>query len=68
MCFLQFDTDQDYLDNFDTGSPAGFIYVSSTPWFDLTTKSGRKHVVSNICGLTRLAKKPREAANVASRS
>ncbi|KXG52851.1 uncharacterized protein PGRI_081070 [Penicillium griseofulvum] len=30
-----------------------FLYVNSTPWFDLDSQSGRKQVVANLCGLMR---------------
>ncbi|PNY26775.1 Uncharacterized protein TCAP_03288, partial [Tolypocladium capitatum] len=53
MCFLQFDISNEYLENFDSDAPTSFIYVNSTPWFDLSSKSGRSHVLSNLCGIMR---------------
>ncbi|KAM4064391.1 hypothetical protein HRG_012714 [Hirsutella rhossiliensis] len=37
-------------------APTTFIYVNSTPWFDLCSRSGRKHVVSNICSMIHWAR------------
>ncbi|POR35254.1 Uncharacterized protein TPAR_04545 [Tolypocladium paradoxum] len=56
MCFLQFEISQEYLDDFESDEPRSFLYVNSTPWFDLSSKTGRGHVVSNICGMMRWAK------------
>ncbi|KAK4077625.1 hypothetical protein Purlil1_12263 [Purpureocillium lilacinum] len=47
MCFLQFEISDEYLDDFESTTPTSFIYVNSTPWYDLNTRSGREHVVAN---------------------
>ncbi|KAF4509910.1 hypothetical protein G6O67_001845 [Ophiocordyceps sinensis] len=62
ICFLQFDISQDYLDDLNSPTPTEFLHVSSTPWFDLCSKSGRQHLVSNICGLVRWAKRNSDLA------
>ncbi|PLN86320.1 hypothetical protein BDW42DRAFT_159002 [Aspergillus taichungensis] len=48
MCFLQFDISDQYLSDFESASPSTFIYVTSTNWFDLSSRSGREQVVKNL--------------------
>ncbi|OOF97364.1 hypothetical protein ASPCADRAFT_143774 [Aspergillus carbonarius ITEM 5010] len=55
MCFLQIDISQEYIQEFEDSSPTHFIHASCTPWFDLSQRSGREHVVTNICGIMRRA-------------
>jgi hypothetical protein len=53
MCFVHFEISKEYFSNFESLSPSAFLYVNSTPWFDLDSQSGRKQVVANLCGLMR---------------
>ena len=56
ICFLHFEITDSYLEDFESPTPASFLYVNSTPWFDLTSRSGREQVVLNLCGLMRWAR------------
>lgn len=51
MCFLQIDISDDYIGDFESVAPTHFLYVSSTPWFDLSQRSGRENVTANICAI-----------------
>jgi hypothetical protein len=51
MCFLQMDFSDDYILDFESITPTHMLYVSSTPWFDLSQKSGRENVLANLCGI-----------------
>ena len=55
ICFLQFDLSDDYIEDFESPAPTHFLYVSSTPWFDLSQRSGRENVLANLCGIMRRA-------------
>lgn len=55
MCFLQMDLSGAYLDDLDNPSPTHMLYVSATPWFDLSQESGRRNVLLNICGIMQFA-------------
>jgi len=55
MCFLQMDISDEYIMDFETTSPTHMLYVSATPWFDLSQKSGRESVLANLCGIVRRA-------------
>lgn len=44
-----------YLDDLDNPSPTHMLYVSATPWFDLSQESGRRNVLLNICGIMQFA-------------
>lgn len=55
MCFLQMDLSDDYILDFESTTPTHMLYVSSTPWFDLSQKSGRENVLANLCGIMRRA-------------
>jgi hypothetical protein len=56
MCFLHFEITDTYIQDFESPTPTSFLYVNSTPWFDLTSKSGREQVVLNLCGIMRWAR------------
>ena len=49
--FLDFDITGAYLLTFMSNSPTEWLYVHSTPWFDLDQQGGREHVVKNIFGI-----------------
>jgi hypothetical protein len=49
------DMSDDYISNFESAAPTHMLYVSSTPWFDLSQKSGRENVLANLCGIMRRA-------------
>ncbi|KAL2810967.1 hypothetical protein BJX63DRAFT_297993 [Aspergillus granulosus] len=51
MCLLQMDLSDDYILDFDSTTPSHMLNVISTPWFDLTQKSGREHVLANLIGI-----------------
>jgi hypothetical protein len=51
VCLLQFDISDEYLENFEDDQPSSFIYVSSTPWFDLQTSRGRENLVKSLSRL-----------------
>ncbi|KAL5350921.1 hypothetical protein ACLOAV_004494 [Pseudogymnoascus australis] len=53
MCFLQYEISSAYLEDFESTVPTSFMHVISTPWFDLSSKTGREQVVSNLCGIMR---------------
>ncbi|KAJ5573727.1 uncharacterized protein N7459_008154 [Penicillium hispanicum] len=53
MCFLQLDISHEYINDFESVAPTQFLYVSSTPWFDLSQRSGRENVVANLCAIMR---------------
>ncbi|PYH89685.1 hypothetical protein BO71DRAFT_103595 [Aspergillus ellipticus CBS 707.79] len=55
MCFLQFDISDDHLLDFEIGSPRNFIHVTSTHWFDLSSRSRREQVVQNLSCITQWA-------------
>ncbi|KAI2741992.1 hypothetical protein DTO013F2_8655 [Penicillium roqueforti] len=55
MCFLDFEISDEYLLDFESDAPSCFLHVNSTPWFDLSSKSGREQVVMNLCGIMRWA-------------
>ncbi|RAL02363.1 uncharacterized protein BO80DRAFT_492520 [Aspergillus ibericus CBS 121593] len=55
-CFAQmFDISGEYVEEFEKSTRTHFLHVSCTPWFDLSQRSGREHVVANICGIVRRA-------------
>ncbi|POR34352.1 Uncharacterized protein TPAR_05433, partial [Tolypocladium paradoxum] len=56
LCFLQYEISDEYLSDFESTAPTSFIYVNSTPWFDLNTRGGRERVVANICAMMRWAR------------
>ncbi|KAG5788158.1 hypothetical protein H9Q69_012774 [Fusarium xylarioides] len=57
ICFLQFDVENEYIDELRFGvTPSQPLMVTATQWFDLSTKTGRECVLKNICGLMALAK------------
>ncbi|KAE8155369.1 hypothetical protein BDV25DRAFT_146536 [Aspergillus avenaceus] len=56
MCFLQFDISDEYILDFEDESSANFLHVSSTAWYDISQRSGREHVLANICAIMRLAR------------
>ncbi|RTE68701.1 hypothetical protein BHE90_016918 [Fusarium euwallaceae] len=56
VCFLQFEITDDYLKQFHSDAPSLFLNVHSTPWFDLSSRGGREHVLSNLCALIRWAR------------
>ncbi|RSL77225.1 hypothetical protein CEP51_009257 [Fusarium floridanum] len=56
VCFLQFEITDAYLQQFDSESPSLFLHVHSTPWFDLSSRGGREHVLSNLCALIHWAR------------
>ncbi|PLB54010.1 hypothetical protein P170DRAFT_451896 [Aspergillus steynii IBT 23096] len=58
MCPLHFEITSDYLNDLESLSPTSFLYLDSTPWFDLDSTYGRKQVVSNLCGLMRRELQP----------
>ncbi|KAF3405667.1 hypothetical protein F1880_010336 [Penicillium rolfsii] len=58
LCFLHFEITEEYLLNFESPLPSSFLYVNSTPWFDLDSPSGRRQVVLNLCGLMRRELQP----------
>ena len=51
MCFLQMDMSDDYMLDFDSPTPTHMLYVSSTPWFDLSQRCGRENILANLCGI-----------------
>ncbi|KAL2809796.1 hypothetical protein BJX63DRAFT_404189, partial [Aspergillus granulosus] len=51
MCFLHKDISDDYIADFDGTTPSHMLEVSSTLWFDLTQKSGREQVLTNLIGI-----------------
>lgn len=51
MCFLHLEISYEYMETFDGPTPTHMLYVSSTPWFDLSQKGGRKNVLANWCGI-----------------
>ncbi|PLB50834.1 hypothetical protein P170DRAFT_455231 [Aspergillus steynii IBT 23096] len=53
ICFLDFEISAEYLHDFESDSPTCLLHVNSTPWFDLSSKSGREQVVMNLCGIMR---------------
>ncbi|KKK13636.1 hypothetical protein P175DRAFT_0556954 [Aspergillus ochraceoroseus IBT 24754] len=55
MCFLHFQINDEYLRDFESAAPSNFIYVTSTPWFDLTSRNGRDQVVQNLSCIMRWA-------------
>lgn len=55
MCFLQMDITEDYIKDFDKADPTQMLNVFSTPWFDVSQRSGRKQIVKNLCGIIRRA-------------
>lgn len=55
MCFLQMDITEEYLKDFDKADPTHMLHVFSTPWFDLSQRSGRKQIAKNLCGIIRRA-------------
>ncbi|PKY00727.1 hypothetical protein P168DRAFT_275162 [Aspergillus campestris IBT 28561] len=55
MCFLQMDISDDYLLDFEVTTPRHMLYVSSTPWFDISQRSGRESILANLCGIMRRA-------------
>ncbi|KAL4923027.1 uncharacterized protein BDV17DRAFT_25677 [Aspergillus undulatus] len=56
MCSLHFEFSADNLNNFESTTPSSFLYVTSTPWFDIDSRSGREQVVLNLCGIMRWAR------------
>ncbi|RAK81325.1 uncharacterized protein BO72DRAFT_483031 [Aspergillus fijiensis CBS 313.89] len=52
LCFLQVDIGNEYLYNFEGTSPR---HMFSTPWFDLSQRSGRESILANLCGIMRRA-------------
>ncbi|CAG8386151.1 unnamed protein product [Penicillium salamii] len=57
ICFLDFEISDEYLQDFESHAPSSFLHVDSTPWFDLSSRSGREQVVMNLCGIMRRAMK-----------
>ncbi|CAG8362076.1 unnamed protein product [Penicillium salamii] len=55
ICFLDFEISDEYVQDFESHAPSSFLYVDSTPWFDLSSRSGREQVVKNLCGIMRRA-------------
>lgn len=55
ICFLDFEINDEYLQDFESDAPTCFLDVNSTPWFDLSSKSGREQAVMNLCGIMRWA-------------
>ncbi|PYH63720.1 uncharacterized protein BO88DRAFT_305017, partial [Aspergillus vadensis CBS 113365] len=53
MCFLQFIFTPGYVEDFDSEAPSCFIHVTPTQWFDMNSKSHRKLIVHNVCGIMR---------------
>ncbi|PTU16915.1 hypothetical protein P175DRAFT_0541612, partial [Aspergillus ochraceoroseus IBT 24754] len=58
MCFLQMDTSDAYIADFESATPKQMLNMFSTPWFDLTKRSGREGVLINIIGIMRRAIDP----------
>lgn len=56
MCFLHFEFSVDYLQDFESTAPSSFLHVTSTPWFDIKSRSGREQVILNLCGIMRWAR------------
>lgn len=49
------DITEDYIKDFDKADPTQMLNVFSTPWFDVSQRSGRKQIVKNLCGIIRRA-------------
>ncbi|RAH68577.1 uncharacterized protein BO66DRAFT_127009 [Aspergillus aculeatinus CBS 121060] len=49
------DIGDEYLYDFEGTSPRHMLYISSTPWFDLSQRSGRESILANLCGIMRRA-------------
>ncbi len=56
MCFLQFEISDELLDDFEAATPTSFMDVTATPWFDLSTRTGRGLVLDNILAIVALEK------------
>ncbi|KAF3386301.1 hypothetical protein F1880_000398 [Penicillium rolfsii] len=56
MCFLHFEFSVDYLQEFESTAPSSFLHVTSTPWFDVNSRSGREQILLNISGIMRWAR------------
>ncbi|CAG8002562.1 unnamed protein product [Penicillium salamii] len=54
-CFLDFEISDEYLQDIESHAPSSFLHVDSTPWFDLSSRSGREQVVLNLCCIMRWA-------------
>ncbi|KAL4939479.1 hypothetical protein BDV06DRAFT_214247 [Aspergillus oleicola] len=58
MCFLQMNMSDAYITDFGSATPEQMLNVFSTPWFDLTKRSGREGVLINLIGIMRRAIDP----------
>ncbi|KAJ5611942.1 hypothetical protein N7528_009047 [Penicillium herquei] len=51
MCFLQIDMSDEYMDDLEQDEPEHRLNVTATHWFDLSEKSGRQGVLSNLMAI-----------------
>jgi hypothetical protein len=47
------DMSDTYLADLESATPEQMLNVFSTPWFDLTERSGREGVLMNLIGIMR---------------
>jgi hypothetical protein len=52
------DMSDTYLADLESATPEQMLNVFSTPWFDLTERSGREGVLMNLIGIMRWGVNP----------